>query len=227
MKPELITMLTHNDETVANALEVFDECADLPCSLWGFKDIGLDSEEMRRLVQRMKQAGKSTFLEVVSLTEEECMAGAKVAVEYGFDYLMGTVYFPSVLTFLKDTQIKYFPFCGKIHGHPSVLTGTIEDTIEEARKLENLGVDGFDLLAYRYEGDALGLATEFVKSVRVPVVIAGSIGSLERVEVMKKLKPWAFTIGSAFFEGRFVKNGSFRDQLECVLEQLAGEGSQE
>ena len=214
-------MLTYNDETVGNAMDVFTQCSDLSCHHWGFKDVGLGSAEMHSLVDAIKQAGKSAFLEVVSLTEEECMAGAKLAVEFGFDYLMGTVFFPSVFDFVKSNPIKYLPFCGKIHGHPSVLSGEIEETVGEAVVLEQLGVDGFDLLAYRYVGDALKLATALVKRVEVPVVIAGSIDSFERLDAMKELGPWAFTIGSAFFDRRFVENGSFRDQLACVLEYLA------
>jgi len=38
---------------------------------------------MKQLVKAMKQAGKTTFLEVVSLSEEEGLAGAKLAVEAG------------------------------------------------------------------------------------------------------------------------------------------------
>ena len=41
----------------------------------------------------MKKAGKTTYLEVVSLTEEEGLKGAKLAVEAGCDVLMGTVFF--------------------------------------------------------------------------------------------------------------------------------------
>ena len=32
MKPELIIMLTNNDITVSNAMEVFESCKDLPYS---------------------------------------------------------------------------------------------------------------------------------------------------------------------------------------------------
>ena len=80
MKSKLIVMLTHNDQTVHNALEVFEACKDLPVECWGFKDVGLPVEEMKALVGAMKMAGKTTFLEVVTYTEAECMRGAKLAV---------------------------------------------------------------------------------------------------------------------------------------------------
>ena len=44
-------MLTHNDKTVQNALEVFESCQDLPVSYWGFKDVGLPYPEMRKLIK--------------------------------------------------------------------------------------------------------------------------------------------------------------------------------
>lgn len=92
MKPELIIMLTQNDITVTNAVEVFDVCKDLPAQHWGFKDVGLSKDEMIALNRKMKDAGKTTYLEVVTYTEEGCVEGAKLAGECGFDYLTGTVY---------------------------------------------------------------------------------------------------------------------------------------
>lgn len=220
MAPKLITMLTRNDETVQNALEIFEQCADLPCECWGFKDVGLPVERMKKLVNRMKEAGKTTFLEVVSLTERECMAGARTAVDCRFDYLVGTVFYNSVFEYVKKNPIRYMPFCGKVSGHPSIVEGSIADAIADGLKMEQIGVHGFDLLAYRYTGDAERLASEFIASTRLPVVVAGSIGSFERLDAVMRLNPWAFTIGSAFFESRFVPGGSFRQQIEQVLAYL-------
>lgn len=220
MASKLITMLTYNDETVKDALEVFNQCADLPCDFWGFKDIGLPLDQMKRLVNRMKEAGKTTFLEIVSLTEHECLAGAKVAVDCNFDYLMGTVFYNSVFKFLKDKPVKFLPFCGKVSGHPSIVEGTIEEAIEDGKKMEKIGVDGFDLLAYRYVGDAEQLAREFIQAIKLPVVVAGSINSFARLDKIKELDPWAFTIGSAFFAQKFVPDGSFDKQIEVVLNYL-------
>ena len=220
MAPKLITMLTYNDETVNNALSVFQECAELDCDFWGFKDVGLPEDRMKELVTAMKQAGKTTFLEVVSLTEEECLRGARIAVECGFDYLMGTVFFQSVFDYLKSHDKLYLPFCGKITGHPSVVEGTIEDAIEEGKRLQKLKVAGFDILAYRFVGDAEELARRFVKEIDLPVVIAGSIGSPERLDRVKEYDPWAFTIGTAFFDKKFVPGGSFGDQIQAVLDYL-------
>jgi hypothetical protein len=220
MAPQLITMLTYKDETVKNSFEVFDQCADLPAAFWGFKDVGLPKPDMKRLVKHMREAGKTTFLEVVSLTEKECLGGARLALDCGFDYLMGTVYYDSDFKLMKGKTTKFFPFAGKVSGHPSILEGSIPEIVADGRRMEALGVAGFDLLAYRYTADAEALAEAFVKGVRVPVVLAGSIDGFSRLEVMKRIRPWAFTIGSAFFDKKFVPGGSFREQMAKVLDYL-------
>jgi hypothetical protein len=220
MAPQLITMLTYKDETVKNSFEVFDQCADLPASFWGFKDVGLPKHDMKRLVERMKARGKTTFLEVVSLTEKECLDGAGLALDCGFDYLMGTVYYDSVFRLMRGKATKFFPFAGKVSGHPSILEGSIPEIVADGRRMQDLGVAGFDLLAYRYTADAEALAEGFVQGVRVPVVLAGSIDGFPRLDVMKRIQPWAFTIGSAFFDKKFVPEGSFREQMASVLDYL-------
>lgn len=220
MNPKLITMLTYKDETVKDAFTVFDQCADLPSELWGFKDVGLPMERMKQLVQRMKAKGKTVFLEVVSLTEQECLDGAGLALECGFDYLMGTVFYESVFRLMKNRSSRFFPFCGRVSGHPSILEGATAEIVEDGRRMQELGVDGFDLLAYRYTGDAEKLAQEFIRGVRLPVVMAGSIDGFARLDAVKRLNPWAFTIGSAFFDQKFVPGGSFREQMAGVIQYL-------
>ena len=220
MTPQLITMLTYNDETVKNSFEVFDSCADLPDDFWGFKDVGLPKAEMKKLVERMKARGKTTFLEVVTLTERECLDGARLALECGFDYLMGTVYYDSVFSLMQGKATKFFPFAGKVSGHPSILEGAIPEIVADGQRMQTLGVAGFDLLAYRYTADAEALAAAFIRGVQVPVVLAGSIDGFKRLDAVKRLSPWAFTIGSAFFDQKFVPGGSFREQMASVLEHL-------
>ncbi|MBP6208066.1 MAG: hypothetical protein KA473_01440 [Anaerolineales bacterium] len=221
MKPEFILMLTYNDTTVVDALQIFRECKDTPVNHWGFKDVGLPPEEMKELVREMKEAGKTTYLEVVSLTEEEGLRGARIAVEAGFDVLMGTVFFDSIMDFLKDQQIKYYPFPGHIFGHPSIMDGTIEEVVEHARFLESQGVPGLDLLAYRFIGDAPRLLTEVVKATKVPIVSAGSIDSTHRMAEVWKAGAWGFTIGSALFDKKFAPEGSFRENVIAVCDWLA------
>lgn len=224
MKPELIVMLTYNDETVENALELFDEMKDTPVTHWGFKDVGLPAEMMKKVVDRMTGAGKTTYFEVVSLSEAEGLAGARMAVECGFDILMGTVFFDSINDYLEDKTVRYYPFPGHVHSHPSILGGTIEEIVEHARSLEAMGVDGMDLLSYRYTGDALTLLREVVKATGVPIVSAGSIDSYGRIIEVRDTGAWGFTIGSAFFDNKFVPGGTIKQNVMTVWEWLQENG---
>jgi hypothetical protein len=187
---------------------------------WGFKDVGLPVEDMKSLVQEMKNAGKTTYLEVVSLSEKEGLAGAKLAVEAGFDILMGTVFFDSINNFLKDKPIKYYPFPGHVYSHPSILDGSIPEIVAHANFLESKGVDGMDLLAYRYVDDAYKLLKEVVKATHIPLVSAGSVATFQRIAEIWDTRAWGFTIGSAFFEQTFVANGSFKENMLAVWDWL-------
>jgi hypothetical protein len=219
-KPQLIVMLTHNDQTVQDAYDLFQRTRDYPVQHWGFKDVGLPPEEMKRVARAMKDAGKVTFLEVVSLTEEDGLRGAQLAVEAGFDVLMGTVFYPSIGEYLKDKPVHYYPFPGRVHSHPSVLEGTIEEITSHACELERFGVQGLDLLTYRYRGEAPRLLRQIVQSTRIPVISAGSIASFERMLEVWDSGAWGFTIGTAFFEKKFVPNGSFEENLWVVADWL-------
>jgi hypothetical protein len=220
MKPAFILMLTYNDQTVKNALEVFRETKETPVAHWGFKDVGLPVPQMKELVREMKEAGKTTYLEVVSLSEEEGLAGARLAVEAGFDILMGTVFFDSILDDLKDKPVQYYPFPGHVYSHPSILDGSIEEIVDHARYLESRGVQGMDLLSYRYVGDAPALLRAVVAATKVPIVSAGSIDSYKRLEEVSEAGAWGFTIGSALFDKKFVPDGSFKDNILAVCDWL-------
>ena len=219
-KPELIVMLTHRDRTVSDALSRFDGAKDFPIAHWGFKDVGLSPEQMQELVAAMKNAGKTTFLEVVSLSEQEGLRGARLAVDLGFDILMGTVYYPSIGEYLKDKPVRYYPFPGHVHSHPSILDGTIDEIVAHACELESYGAHGLDLLTYRFDGEAARLLKEVVEATKIPIVSAGSIASFERIGEVWDAGAWGFTIGSAFFERKFVPDGSFEDNVWAVCQWL-------
>lgn len=216
MDPELIVMLTHNDLTVENAYQVFEECKDSKALYFGFKEQPLPIEEMQRIFARMKECGKRTVLEVVEYTEAEGLEGAKMAAVCGCDVLMGTCYYESIHQFCQQHNIAYMPFVGSIVGRPSVLQGSIESMVEEAIKLKKRGVFGIDLLGYRYDANAEQLISEIVSKTNMPVCVAGSIDSYERLQFVKDIQPWAFTIGSAFFDQKF--GSSIAEQIDLVCD---------
>ena len=215
-----IFFLTYSDVTVYNALDVFDEIKDTGINFVGFKDVGLPEEKLKKLVGEMKKAGKTTFLEVVSATKEDNIRSAKVGVKLGVDYLIGGTYVEETFPLIKNTGIKYFPYIGKIVGHPCLLRGTIEEIAKDARRVEALGANGIDLLAYRYDGDVERLIKSIQKAVKIPLIIAGSIDSFEKVRKMAELGVWAFTIGGAVFDKKFAPKGTLSDQISAVLKKI-------
>ena len=221
MMPKLILMFTLNDMTVPDALDYFEQVKDLPVDYFGYKELGLEPAKMEILNNKIHDAGFESFLEVVEYEEDAILGPAKMAVDMGFDYLMGTIYFPSIWDII-DKKIKYFPFCGKIYDRPSVLDGSINEIVEDAKRIEAAGVDGFDLLAYRYKyTDKIGdLVNALKNAVKVPIVSAGSINSFERLDETIAQGVWGFTIGGAFFEKKFVPDGSYRDNVIAVLKKL-------
>lgn len=214
--PELIVMLTHNDRTVENAREIFEQCKNTKAKFWGFKEEPLPLDEMKKLFARMKEFGKTTFLEVVAYSEREGLDGAKIAAACHCDFLMGTKFFDSINAFCKENGIRYMPFVGKITGRPSILEGTLDEMLDEARYCLSKGVCGLDLLGYRYTGDASALNKNFVAGVKAPVCIAGSVNSFERLRELKEISAQMFTIGGAFFENKF--DGTFAEQIEKVCD---------
>jgi len=212
--PELIVMLTRNDNTVENACEIFDLCKNSKAKFWGMKEKGLPFGQMKKLYEYMKECGKTTVLEVVAYTQKECMEGTRMAAECGCDILMGTMFSDAVNELCKKSNLTYMPFVGKVTGRPSVLEGAAEEMAHEANKYLEKGVYGFDLLGYRYTGDSLTLIKKFISRVNAPVCIAGSINSYGRLDETKAAAPWAFTVGSAFFENKF--GGAFGEQIANV-----------
>lgn len=216
--PELIVMLTYEDITVENAHEIFDNCKHTQAKFWGFKEYGLPKDQMRSLFSYMKACGKTTFLEVVAYTEEEGLEGARLAKECGCDILMGTCFFDSINSFCQANNLKYMPFVGQVTERPSILNGSLESMLDQAEAYLSKGVYGFDLLGYRYTGNPAQLNYDFVRQVDAPVCLAGSINSIERLDQVKRASPWAFTIGSAFFDNQF--GGSFEQQIDLVYDYI-------
>lgn len=216
--PQLVVMLTKDDLTVSHAADIFAACKDSLATCWGMKEQPLPLAEMAKLYAYMKACGKTTFLEVVATTEEEGMEGAEAAAYCHCDFLLGTIFSDRINRFCQEHQIKYMPFVGQVSGRPSVLKGSIEEMIAEAQSYIQKGVYGIDLLGYRFTGDIAQLNHTFMEQVPAPICLAGSIDSFARLDEVKAVSPWAFTIGSAFFNHQF--GDSFLEQINAVCRYM-------
>ena len=218
-KPKLIVMLTYNDQTVPNAIEVFESAKDAPAKFWGMKDEGLEEEKMIHLFQRMKDCGKTTFLEIVADDLDVEAESVRLAVRVGADVVTGTHYRKELHDMLTQAGIKYMPFVGRTVGIPIVVKGTVDEIVAEAIELVENGCFGIDAAPYRYEGDIDQYNTELLKNVKAPCCVAGSVNGFARVQEVIDYGYWGFTVGSAFFENKF-GNGSFADQIAAVMDYI-------
>ncbi|EJC83745.1 hypothetical protein Rleg4DRAFT_6499 [Rhizobium leguminosarum bv. trifolii WSM2297] len=219
--PDFIFMLTNQDRTVADAAERLKDVLAAGICHVGFKDIGLPFDKLLSLASAIKTAGATLYLEVVSLDEESERRSAQAAVDLGVDILMGGTRPHVVLPLIENRNIGYYPFPGKIVGHPSKLEGTIETIVESARQLTAIdGVSGLDLLAYRFDGDVEELMTRVCGSVDKPVVVAGSIDSVQRMAAVVRSGAAGFTIGTAAFNGAFSGSSDLRLEIEKEIDVL-------
>jgi len=215
---KLIFMLTHHDRTVPNAFEVFEEVKDTGVQNVGFKDVGLPFDELKRLADMINSEGLNSFLEVVSETEEACLAAIRQAMKIGVKNVIGVKREYAEKAFKMIHDAKFYPYVGRVIGIPEVLEGGVEEMVNDAKRFEEMGVDGINLLAYRYTGDPEKLMKEVIESVDIPVIVAGSINSFDRIERVVSAGASLYTIGSAIFERKFVPGGSISDQIKAILE---------
>lgn len=218
-----IFMLTRNDRTVADASQQLQTALGLGVRHIGFKDIGLPLEQLKSLNAAIKAGGATSYLEVVSLDRASEIVSAKAAVEIGVDILLGGTRVDDVLPIIKEAGIQYFPFPGRITGHPSVLEGSIEEIVDSAKAMAARdGVHGLDLLAYRSAENVPELMKAVCAAVSKPVYVAGSIASPERIAIVQGAGAAGFTIGTAALDGQYPANGKdVPSQLTAILRDVA------
>lgn len=215
---DFIFMLTRNDRTVADALSHVETALACGVRHIGFKDIGLPFDAMAKLSRRIRESGGSAYIEVVSLDRESELRSVKAAIDLGIDYLLGGTHVDDVLPLLAGTQIRYYPFPGRVIGHPSVLEGTEDEIVASAVSIAGLpGVAGLDLLAYRSTGNVLSLIKAVCEAVAKPVIIAGSIDRPEQIAAVQHCGAAGFTIGTSALDGRFpAQDPGIASQLNAI-----------
>lgn len=221
---EFIFMLTHHDVTIPNALEVFEEIKDTGLKFIGCKDIGLPIEKLQELFRKMKNADMTTFIEVVSNDEEKHFMGVEKAIRVGADYLIGGMprFTRKTLEYLKEKKanLKFFPYIGKVIGHPCVLEGNVDEIVNNGVEFGKMGIHGINLLLYRYTGNVNLLLDRAIDTLKIPLIVAGSIDNFEKIGQMKRKNVWAFTIGGAILEKKFAPEKNIEEQVTAVLNLL-------
>jgi len=219
-----VFMLTHGDRTVDDAAEIVPTLADTGLKYIGFKDVGADLARQREVTSIAHDSGFEVMLEVVSTTKEAELSSLQTAAEAGVDWVLGGTHGEDTAGLLPD-NVKYCPFPGQVVDHPSVLLGTVDEIAADAERLTALDhVAGLDLLAYRHPtADILELIRAVVQRSNGPVIVAGSIASIERAVAVSEAGAWGYTIGSAIFDGLLPGAPSVADQVRRVLEETASD----
>ncbi|BBY62068.1 1-(5-phosphoribosyl)-5-((5-phosphoribosylamino)methylideneamino)imidazole-4-carboxamide isomerase [Mycolicibacterium helvum] len=217
---EFIFMLTHNDRTVDHALDALHVALKVGVRHVGFKDVGSTPERQVELVSTAREAGVTTYLEVVAETRDAELAAVSAGITAGVDWILGGKAATDVVDMLRGRNIRYAPFCGRTVGHPSVLEGTVDEIASDAATLTAIdGVDGVDLLAYRHRTADIGsLISSTVSRSAGPVIVAGSVTSAEQVRTIADAGAWGFTIGGAVFSNELDARPGLESQLTTALQ---------
>lgn len=222
---DFIFMLTREDQTIEDCLEVYDSIRAVPLAHVGFKDVGVSVETLRKLHDRIKQDGKTSYMEVVSTTPESCLRSAEIGAKLGVDCLMGGTQVKEVMAILKGSKSGYYPFPGIPQGHPTKLGGSVERIGADTKAMVEAGCAGVDLLAYRAtEADPLELIRAARAATKKPVVVAGNVNSPQRIRDVAAAGADLFTIGTAALDGTFAPRfGLLSNQLRLILDACRGD----
>ena len=214
-------MLTRDDRTVEDSLDLMRLIEPVGLKHVGFKDIGVSPSVLKTLVADIHKAGAISYMEVVSTAPEACLQSARIARDLGVQRLLGGTQVEEILEILDGSGTSYFPFPGKPMGHPTKLGGTAADVEADCRGFVGKGCAGCDILAYRAtEADPIDLVRAARKGLGPDkyLIVAGAVTSAERIRAVKAAGADAFTIGTAVFNGSYSPSkGSIISQLRDVL----------
>ena len=217
---DFIFMLTRQDQTVLDGLAVMKEIRGVGLRHVGFKDVGVDKQTLHAINRAVKDAGATSYMEVVSTSPEVAGHSAKVAAEIGIDRLLGGANAREIMAAIKGSPVAYYPFPGNLWA--------IRQS-SAARRSRSPMIAGaswrccawVDLLAYRAtEADPIDLVKAARKGLGSAgtLICAGSVDSPARIQALKAAGCDAFTIGSAAFDGSFSpRKGRLTSQLEDIL----------
>lgn len=214
---DFVFMLTRNDETVVGARQLVPAIVEAGIRHVGCKDVGLPIDEVALLFADLRSAGCTTYLEAVSTTPEANVASARAALQVRPDHFIGGTERTTAAAILADSGIRHWPYVGAVVGHPCLLRGTQSEIVADARLARAEGADGINLLAFRWDRDPEQLAAAVVAAVDIPVLIAGSINSANRIAAARSAGAAAFTIGTAILDGAIRPDLDLPGRLRFVL----------
>ncbi len=216
-------MLTRDDLTIEDCVEVYESIRAVPVDHVGFKDMGVHMDTLRRLHDRLKEDGRTTYMEVVSTSPETCLRSAEAALGLGVDRLLGGTEIKATLALLRGGRTGYYPFPGVPSGHPTRLGGSPARIAADTAAAVAAGCAGVDLLAYRAtEADPRDLIRAARGATDRAVIVAGSVDTPARVREAAAAGADLFTVGTAALANSFdPRCGLLANQLRRILDACA------
>ena len=218
---DFIFMLTRDDRTVEDCLDLIDLVRPVGLKHVGFKDVGVSPSVLKTLAKAIHASGATSYMEVVSTTPEACLASARVARDLGVGRLLGGTQVDEIMQLLAGSGTEYYPFPGRPVGHPTKLGGKPSEIEAQCRDFVAKGCAGCDVLAYRAtEADPIDLVRAARRGLgpKKYLIVAGAVTSAERIRAVEAAGADAFTIGTAVFNGSYSPTkGSILSQLRDVL----------
>ena len=222
---DFIFMLTRNDRTIEDCLDLIELIRPVGLKHVGFKDVGVEPAVLKALTKAIHDTGATSYMEVVSTTPEACLNSARIARELGVKRLLGGTDVDRIMAAIAGSGIEYYPFPGKPIGHPTKLGGTAADVTAHCQTFIEKGCAGCDILAYRAtEADPIDLVKAARRGLgpKKHLIVAGAVTSAARIKAINDAGADAFTIGTAVFDGSYSPSkGSIISQLKDVLADCA------
>jgi len=220
---DFIFMLTRQDRTIADCLDLVRLIRPLGLKHIGFKDVGAAPAVLASLTEAIRASGAASYMEIVSTAPETSLASARIAGAIGVDCVLGGTNVAAMQDILGKSKTALFPFTGFPRGHPTKLAGTPADIEAHCRDFAAKGCAGADLLAYRAtEADPLALIRAAKKGLgEKRLIVAGSIVSKAQIRAVGEAGADAFTVGSAVLDGSYAPSmGSVLSQLRAIQADL-------
>ncbi|MDB5551860.1 MAG: hypothetical protein JWL86_1844 [Rhizobium sp.] len=218
---DFIFMLTREDRTIEDCLDLVSLIAPVGLKHIGFKDVGVAPEMLKTLVAAIHASGARSYMEVVSTTPDACLRSARIARDLGVDRLLGGTQVDATMDILRGSRTEYYPFPGRPTGHPTRLGGSAADVEADCRSFVASGCAGCDILAYRAtEADPIDLVRAARRGLGAGkyLIVAGAVTSPGHIAAVRQAGADAFTIGTAIFNGSYSPaKGSIISQLRDVI----------
>jgi hypothetical protein len=214
-----VLMLTEQDRTIPDAVDVYEKLSVDELRLIAFKDVGTDPHMARDLTEAAHADGRSVLLELADTSDAGQEIGCRLALDLGVDRVVGTWRPSAAAAFAGNDSIEYWPFAGALSGSPLVLDSSPDELAAEAQRLSATdGVAGVVLMPYRQTSyDPVLLMKRTASAANVPLLIAGGVRDAAQITDIAAAGAWGFTMGGAALADRHDDPASVTKRVSEIM----------